>query len=109
MAKRLKPEIMAREKDSLGLCKTVFRPDSGDPVDVICGTKKYGSKYNPIHLEPEEKGSVQCLYETFGGTKTNTGHIQLDEHVGLIYGDSITPIRAYNILKKLDEKGLSRR
>lgn len=107
MAKRLKPEIMAREKDSLGLCKTVFRPDSGDPVDVICGTKKYGSKYNPIHLEPEEKGSVQCLYETFGGTKTNTGHIQLDEHVGLIYGDSITPIRAYNILKKLDEKGFA--
>ena len=117
IASELKPEIMAREKDSIGLCKTVFRPDSGDPVDIVCGTKKFtmvehdkldgpqsGKNYK---YQPEEKGSIQCLWEIFGGTKTETGHIQLDEHVGLIYGDSITPIRAYNILKKLDEKGFA--
>jgi nicotinamide phosphoribosyltransferase len=118
-ARVLKDEIMARGKDSIGLCKTVFRPDSGDPVDVICGTKKYTISevlYTPpftiagAHIrsmKPEEKGSVHCLYDIFGGTKTDTGHIQLDEHVGLIYGDSITPVRAYNILKKLDEKGFA--
>lgn len=107
IASELKLEIMAREKDSIGLCKTVFRPDSGDPVDIVCGTKKYGSKYDASKLKPEEKGSIQCLYEIFGGTRTETEHIQLDEHVGLIYGDSITPIRAYNILRKLDEKGFA--
>lgn len=119
MAKELKPDIMARGKDSLGLCKTVFRPDSGDPVDIICGTKKYTISEvldNPpftiagAHIrsmKPEEKGSVHCLYDIFGGNKTETGHIQLDEHVGLIYGDSITPVRAYNILRKLDEKGFA--
>lgn len=180
MAKELKPEIMAREKDSLGLCKTVFRPDSSDPVKVIIGAvnpsevdavsleefkeivvdilhdtlsdetphgehggditgffrwnketyevtyspdwnrhdkqyyfiDNYGGKssklsINKIELSPEQKGSVECLYETFGGTKTSTGHIQLDEHVGLIYGDSITPMRAFDILKGLDEKGFS--
>lgn len=119
MAKELKPDIMARGKDSLGLCKTVFRPDSGNPVDVICGTLKYNIndlEKNPEftiagamirNLKPEEKGSVHVLYDTFGGTKTPTGHIQLDEHVGLIYGDSITPVRAYNILRKLDEKGFA--
>lgn len=36
-ALELKDEILAREEDSLGLSKVVFRPDSGDPVDVICG------------------------------------------------------------------------
>jgi nicotinamide phosphoribosyltransferase len=120
IAKELKEEILARGKDSLGLCKTVFRPDSGDPVDVICGTKKYkiGSIDGHIttdnmpenwlrFVSPEEKGSIHCLYNIFGGTKTSTGHIQLDEHVGLIYGDSITPNRAYSILKKLDEKGFA--
>lgn len=117
IASELKPEIMARGKDSIGLCKTVFRPDSGDPVDVICGTKKYNidKHWNTMFSDkrtyhdfiPEEKGSVHCLYDIFGGTKTDTGHIQLDEHVGLIYGDSITPVRAYNILRKLDEKGFA--
>lgn len=100
----LKEDILSRQPDSNGLCKTVFRPDSGDPVDVICGTKK--GNINSSNT-PEEKGSVQCLYEVFGGTTTSTGRIQLDEHVGLIYGDSITPNRAYQILKRLDDKGFA--
>lgn len=37
-ARELKNEILARKEDSLGLSKVVFRPDSGNPVDVICGT-----------------------------------------------------------------------
>lgn len=36
-AKELKEEILARTPDSLGLAKVVFRPDSGDPVKIICG------------------------------------------------------------------------
>lgn len=35
----LKAEIMARQVDSLGLAKVVVRPDSGDPVEVICGVE----------------------------------------------------------------------
>lgn len=34
----LKDEILARRPDALGLAKVVFRPDSGDPVDIICGS-----------------------------------------------------------------------
>ena len=37
---KLKDEILARQPDSMGFAKTVFRPDSGEPVDIICGTKK---------------------------------------------------------------------
>ena len=108
IASELKEVIMSRGKDSNGLCKTVFRPDSGDPADIICGTKKFNIHSDNVNnMRPEEKGSIACLYETFGGTKTETGHIQLDEHVGLIYGDSITPNRAYNILKRLDDKGFA--
>lgn len=36
--KVLKPYIESRKPNSLGLCKVVFRPDSGDPADIICGT-----------------------------------------------------------------------
>lgn len=34
----LKAQILAREPNALGLAKVVFRPDSGDPVDILCGT-----------------------------------------------------------------------
>ena len=33
----LKGEILNRVPDQLGLAKVVFRPDSGDPVKIICG------------------------------------------------------------------------
>lgn len=33
----LKDEILARKDDANGLAKLVIRPDSGDPVEVICG------------------------------------------------------------------------
>lgn len=33
----LKPEILNRKPNDLGLSKVVIRPDSGNPVDIICG------------------------------------------------------------------------
>lgn len=36
-APALKDDILNREPDGLGQAKVVFRPDSGDPVKVICG------------------------------------------------------------------------
>ncbi len=98
---QLKDTIMNRQKNVQGLAKTVFRPDSEDPVKVICG--------NPDAPEgsPERKGAVQCLWEVFGGTVNTKGYKTLDEHVGLIYGDSITPARAEQILATLAENGFA--
>lgn len=36
-AQTLKAEILARTPNALGQAKVVFRPDSGDPVDILCG------------------------------------------------------------------------
>ena len=92
---RLKEEIMAREG------KVVIRPDSGDPVDIICGNLIHGSR------SPEGKGVIELLWDTFGGTVNSKGYKQLDEHIGAIYGDSITPERAKEILKRLEAKGFA--
>jgi nicotinamide phosphoribosyltransferase len=91
----LKPEIMARQG------KVVIRPDSGDPGDIICG--------NPTaHPDsPEYKGTIQLLWDTFGGRVNAKGYKQLDEHIGCIYGDSITLDRAENILARLERKGFA--
>ncbi|BAQ64899.1 nicotinate phosphoribosyltransferase [Geminocystis sp. NIES-3709] len=91
----LKNKILARDG------KLVIRPDSGDPVKIICGDSSYPQG------SPEYKGAVECLWEIFGGTVTPQGYKMLDSHIGLIYGDSITLDRAYNILKGLEEKGFA--
>lgn len=57
--------------------------------------------------ENEVKGSVQCLWEVFGGTTNAAGFKELDSHVGLIYGDSITLERAKLILDGLKNKGFA--
>lgn len=97
----LKSEILNRQPNALGLAKVVFRPDSGDPVKIICGDP------DAERDSPAYKGAVQCLWEIFGGTETAQGYKVLNERVGLIYGDSITLERAQNILKGLETKGFA--
>lgn len=151
--RRLYDTIMAREG------RVVFRPDSGNPLDIITGTAITvpgvdrntltnwlldhghirpegktvvcdGSFYRVVRhpidkgdgrdwhyytgelldsatVPPEVKGAYYCLYEVFGGAKNSKGFIDLDPHVGLIYGDSITPQLYDAILKRLTDMGFS--
>lgn len=102
----LKNKIMAREG------KLVIRPDSGDPADIVCGTRS-----NPDFPEPEQDqtpeqnpayfGAVQLLWNEFGGTINAAGFKELDPHIGLIYGDSITPARAKDITERLEKAGFA--
>lgn len=95
----LKDDILARDG------KLVVRPDSGDPVDILTGTlqtsKRYGDEV------PSEKGVVELLWETFGGTTNELGYKVLDPHIGAIYGDSITYERARDIFQRLEAKGFA--
>jgi nicotinamide phosphoribosyltransferase len=100
---QLKDKIMAREG------KAVFRPDSGDPADILCGLnsrkdKTYSSEEVRSHAY---KGVIELLWETFGGTVNEQGYKVLDAHVGAIYGDSITLERAEEICERLKEKGFA--
>ena len=97
---RLKDEIMAREG------KVVIRPDSGDPVEVICGKHVWDFRYEG-DLTNEQKGTVECLWDIFGGTINEKGYKELDPHIGLIYGDSITLSRCKEICRRLKLKGFA--
>lgn len=57
--------------------------------------------------EDEVKGSIVLLHELFGGTTNSKGYIELDSHIGLIYGDSITFNRCEQICERLAEKGFA--
>lgn len=95
--------------------KLVIRPDSGDPVDIICGLNT-----NPEYLEaeangdvyapedrPEVKGVIELLWDIFGGTVNEQGYKVLAPHIGAIYGDSITIDRQVQIYERLEAKGFA--
>lgn len=93
----LKDKILAREG------KLVIRPDSGDPVDIICGI--YPAILN--NGFPSQKGVIELLWDIFGGITNEQGYKVLDSHIGAIYGDSITLDRAEQICERLKSKGFA--
>ena len=114
----LKEEILARDG------KLVIRPDSGDPVDILCGLEnKEGTQFitrdnkkrirdNESYIskevsEAEIKGVIELLWDIFGGTVNKQGYKVLDSHIGAIYGDSITLERAQQICERLKAKGFA--
>jgi len=115
-----KEAIMARDG------KLVIRPDSGDPVDIICGANVIKTnahhdndvvaylggvvEVNPTDEylnKPEVKGVIELLWDIFGGTINEQGYKVLDPHIGAIYGDSITLDRQIEIYKRLEAKGFA--
>lgn len=92
----LKDEILARDG------KVVIRPDSGDPVDIICG-----DVMDAAPEEPAFKGVIELLWDVFGGTVNEKEFKVLDPHIGAIYGDSITLERANAICERLAAKGFA--
>jgi nicotinamide phosphoribosyltransferase len=92
---KLRQRIMERDG------KLVVRPDSGDPVDIICG--------DPAAPEgtPANLGVAEQLWATFGGTVNDAGYRVLDPHIGMIYGDSINYDRAREMTQRLAERGFA--
>lgn len=169
----LKEVILRRESNGVTPGRLVIRPDSGDPLTVLCGIKihnlphtaqevedhdddaddsikdigyvytdlvdagdeteyfvrttdnkimridgyvyrdydhsKYIESYNAeeIELTVEQRGAIAVLGDIFGYTETSTGHKLLNDHIGLIYGDSITTTRCLSILERMDEMGFA--
>lgn len=92
--------------------KLVIRPDSGDPVDILCGNDKFSKEEYDNATDKhkhfaETKGVIELLWDIFGGTISSTGYKVLDSHIGAIYGDSINYDRAQRIFERLEAKGFA--
>lgn len=91
---QLKDHILARDGT------LVIRPDSGNPVDILCGD----SRSSNLLIR---KGLIECLWDIFGGTINDKGFKVLNSKIGAIYGDSITLKRQTEILYELADKGFA--
>lgn len=86
--------------------KTVFRPDSGNPVEIICGLNHLYlfSSFKDFKTS-ELKGAIVMLDEKFGHTINSKGYKVLNPKVGLIYGDGMYLERYKETLKIMEEMG----
>lgn len=75
----IKEEILNRNG-----CFSV-RPDSGNPVKIICGDPMAESG------SPEQQGTLFLLLNTFGSTTNSKQCLVLPPQIRMIYGDAITP------------------
>lgn len=89
----VKDRILARDG------KYVVRPDSGDPMKILCGDSEaqIGTA--------EYKGTFVLLEETFGSTINSKGYKELNSKIGVIYGDGMYFDRYKAILIRMKEMG----
>lgn len=112
----LKDKILQREG------KTVFRPDSGDNVKIITGYFEdeievymydmrgahYRIKGTDTEISVAEiKGTVECLWDIFGGTINTKGFKELNPKTGAILGDGVTLEVMTSICERLKKKGFA--
>lgn len=78
IAAKCKPEILARAPNAIGLAKVVFRPDSGDPVDVLTGIDYVDCST----FDSEEEYELECEAYDNGDTviKYPNGEYWVVEH-----------------------------
>ena len=91
---KYKDKIMSRNG------RVVIRPDSGDPVKIICGDSL--AKENAVNI-----GTYEYLCRLFGGKINHKGYLELDSHIGLLYGDAINIKRQKEIYERLEKKGIA--
>ncbi len=95
---RLREQILARNG------KIVIRPDSGDPVDIVCGDKSAPTD------SPAYQGALRLLAQALGVEDSGMGRLPVIRNAAVIYGDSITEERCDAILNRcINELGLSPR
>ena len=87
-------------KRNRGVCVT-GNSSPKTPLEIVCGdpVAKYDS--------PEHIGTLELLWDIFGGTVNSKGYRVLDPHIGLIYGDAISYEMADKILTKMQEMGFA--
>ena len=90
---KVKDLILARDG------KFVVRPDSGDPLLILCGNP------NAEKGSPEYKGTFVLLEELFGATVNSKGYKELNAKIGVIYGDGMYFQRYKDILIEMQAMG----
>lgn len=88
-------------------CEVISERGGWSDHDYYTVEKVHEPEIDYIDLSVEQKGTIEALWDTFGGTVNDYGYRVLDSHIGMIYGDGITVERQIEILTRLKNKGFA--
>lgn len=91
------PQVRSRIMERPGVY--VVRPDSGDPINIICGDS------NAPAGSPEHLGTLSILGDIFGWTENAQGYKILNPHIGVIYGDGMSNKITHDMLTRMRDQG----
>lgn len=106
-------EELAKQVDAevAELMKLEQTPETVTKIADLILTKSEANFFvindNHVVVQAEAKGTIEVLWEIFGGTMTEKGYKMLDSHIGMIYGDGITIQRSQEIFSRLKKKGFA--
>ena len=106
-------EELAKQVDAevTELMKLEQTPETVTKIADLILTKSEANFFvindNHVVVQAEAKGTIEVLWEIFGGTMTEKGYKMLDSHIGMIYGDGITIQRSQEIFRRLKKKGFA--
>lgn len=116
-------EELSGEHGEMGVESYMFQylyKDTVYSIDVEAEYDRYDKQYyfvdtlnsrlvhtEPLVKTPEQKGTLELLWETFGGTVNSKGFKVLHPQVGVLFGEGITEEVAEEILSSMVKQGWS--
>lgn len=116
-------EELSGEHGEMGVESYMFQylyKDTVYSIDVEAEYDRYDKQYyfvdtlnsrlvhtEPLVKTPEQKGTLELLWETFGGTVNSKGFKVLHPQVGVLFGEGITEEVAEEILSSMTKQGWS--
>lgn len=97
--------LFCNEKNSDGTPCNIYIQIGNEKYVVTWHTEKDMDVFTYRKPTVEERGTLDVLWETFGGTINSKGYKVLDPHIGVVYGDSITLQRCERICEHMMNLG----
>lgn len=94
-----------REKD--GELANIYLEVQGKKYIVNWTSTDNEDVFNYRNATVEERGTLDVLWEIFGGTVNSKGYKVLNPHIGIVYGDAITLERCTRICEHLVSLGFA--
>ena len=99
--------IYAGEKDTKGNLYPIYINIKGEKLVVTWNVTKESDVFNYRKATVEERGTLDVLWEIFGGTVNSKGYKVLNPHIGIVYGDAITLERCEKICNHMMNLGFA--
>lgn len=99
--------LYADERDKNNELVPIYIEVNGEKLVATWETTAENDIFHYRAATIEERGTLDVLWEIFGGTVNSKGYKVLNPHIGMVYGDAITLERCEKICEHMERLGFA--